>query len=165
MHQGPMTQTETSIWPEVPHRFKDGLGYKLSRAAKVVQFAADQVFKPLGLTRLSWTVLASICFDGFNAPGSIARHIGIERTAVSRILRQMEADGLIERQNDQKDGRGYRFRLSDRGAELCAIVPERLASAMAPLHTRLTETQLRNLFQMLDLLSQSDAPVWRSPDG
>ncbi|MEM9798657.1 MAG: MarR family transcriptional regulator [Pseudomonadota bacterium] len=163
MQQAPMTQASSS--PELRHRFKDGLGYKLSRAAKVVQSAGDQVFKPLGLTRLSWTVLASICFDGFDAPGSIARHIGIERTAVSRILRQMEEDGLIERQNNQEDGRGYRFRLSDTGAELCAIVPERLASAMAPLHAKLTASQLRHLTQLLDLLSQSDAPVWRSANG
>ncbi|MEM6609419.1 MAG: MarR family transcriptional regulator [Pseudomonadota bacterium] len=162
MRQSVKTQMRATVLPKMPHRFQDGLGYKLSRAAKVVQAAVDQVIKPLGLTRLSWTVLASIGFDGFNTPGSIARHIGIERTAVSRILRQMEADGLIERQNDEQDGRAFRIGLTDAGAELCATVPERLVSVMAPLHDRLTPAQLRGLFEALDLLAQSDTPVWRS---
>lgn len=148
-----------------PYRLKDGLGYKLSRAAKVVQAAGDAVFRPLGLTRLSWTVLATIGFDGFDGPCAIARHIGIERTAVSRILRQLEADGLIQRQANEDDGRGFRISLTEAGTELCKLVPTRLAKKMSPLHARLTPEQMAALLDMLDLLSHSDTPVWQSERG
>lgn len=165
VQQSRMTEMRATTEAEVAHRFKDGLGYKLSRAAKIVQSAANEVFRPLGLTRLSWTVLATIGFDGFDAPGTIARHIGIERTAVSRILRQLEADGLVERQVNERDGRGTRMVLSAAGIELCAIVPARLSSAMVPLHARLTSSQLADLCESLDLLSQSDDLIWRNERG
>ena len=147
---------------EAPHRFKDGLGYKLSRAAKLVQGEAERALKPLGLTRLSWTVIASIGLDGFNAPGSIARHSGIERTVVSRMLRQLEADGLIARQLNEQDRRGYHIVLTDAGKALCDEVPARLAEALAPINSRLSPDQLAMLRQLLDTLATTQEPVWRS---
>lgn len=148
--------------PGASHRFKDGLGYKLSRAAKLVQGEAEGALKPLGLTRLSWTVIASVGLDGFNAPGAIARHIGIERTVVSRMLRQLESDGLIARRSNERDRRGYHIVLTEAGTELCNAVPQRLAEALAPLNNRLSPTEFQMLTEMLDTLAATQDPVWRS---
>lgn len=156
---------EAPAGPGAHYRFKDGLGYKLSRAAKLVQNEAERALKPLGLTRLSWTVIASVGLDGFNAPGSIARHIGIERTVVSRMLRQLEADGLIARQPNQRDRRGYHIVLTEAGTALCAAVPPRLTAALAPLYGRLSPEQFEMLTQMLDTLAATREPVWRSETG
>lgn len=165
VQQSHQTRSRDLATADAPYRLKNGLGYKLSRAAKVLQSAAEGALRPFGLTRLSWTVLATVGFEGINAPVAIARYIGIERTAVSRILRQLEADGLIERTADETDGRAFCIGLTAAGAEICAKVPGQFAEVMAPLYARLDPAQATALAAMLDMISDTDDPVWNSECG
>ncbi|MEM8630291.1 MAG: MarR family transcriptional regulator [Pseudomonadota bacterium] len=57
----------------------------------------DEKLKSIELTRVTWCVLLAIVNEGLLRPSEIATFVGIDRTATSRALKQMEAAGLIER--------------------------------------------------------------------
>ena len=147
------------------HKFKGGLGYKLSRAAKILQKATDAALSRYQLSRLSWTVLASVEFDGINSPGKIAKHIGLERTAVSRMIAQLEKDGFVQRLPSDSDGRGNTVVTTDRGRALCEEIPELLQRAIRPHVADLSANQIRQLSNLLDLIDPGDGPVWSADNG
>ena len=90
--------------------------------------------------------------EGLTQPSDIAAFIGIDRTACSRALRQMEADGLIARGGGDGDRRTTRVTLSERGRQLLADgtpLAEANNAAMAAKLTPGEETELRRLLSRL----------------
>lgn len=105
----------------LPYRLHDSLGYHLSLAARLQEKRLDDGLRALGLTRTTWCILLAVGNEGLTQPSDIADFVGIDRTATSRALRQMEADGLIDRCSGQDDGRTRAVRLTDPGR---AKIPE-----------------------------------------
>ncbi len=97
------------------YRLHDSLGYRLSRVARIQERRLDLGLRRIGLTRTTWCVLLAVGNEGLSQPSDIAEFIGIDRTATSRALRQMEADDLIARAAGDKDGRTRRVRLTEEG--------------------------------------------------
>ena len=87
------------------YRLHDSLGFRLSRAARIQERRLDAGLKTLGLTRITWCVLLAVGNEDLAQPSEIADFVGIDRTAASRALRQMEADGLVARHVGEGDGR------------------------------------------------------------
>jgi len=84
--------------PRLPkYRLHQSLAYHLSLAARLPERRLDDFLKPLGLTRITWCVLLAVENEGLTRPSGIAEFVGIDRTATSRALRQMEEAGLLER--------------------------------------------------------------------
>ena len=79
-----------------PYRLHASLLYQLTLTARMQERRLDEGLKALGLTRISWCVLLAVENEGLRQPSEIAEFIGIDRTAMSRTLRQMAA-GLVER--------------------------------------------------------------------
>ena len=77
------------------YRLHNSLGYRLSRVARIQERRLDLGLRRIGLTRTTWCVLLAVGNEGLSQPSDIAEFIGIDRTATSRALRQMEADDLI----------------------------------------------------------------------
>lgn len=78
----------------------------------------DDWLRPLGLTRITWCILLAVENEGLARPSAIADFVGIDRTATSRALRQMEEAGLITRCSASTDRRMTDVTLSDKGREL-----------------------------------------------
>lgn len=70
---------------------------------------------PLGLTRVTWCVLLAIGNEGLSQPSDIAEFVGIDRTATSRALRQMETAQLVARSEGHGDGRTRTVQLTEHG--------------------------------------------------
>ena len=99
----------------MPYRLHTSLGYNLSLAARLQERRLDAALKTLGLTRITWCVLLAVGNEGLSKPSAIASFVGIDRTATSRALRGMEADGLIERNGGDGDRRTRRVKLTGLG--------------------------------------------------
>jgi MarR family transcriptional regulator for hemolysin len=139
------------------YRLHEALGYRLTVAARRVERRFETALKTLGLTRITWCVLLAVGEEGHRHPSEIADFIGIDRTAASRALRGMEAEGLITRDDGRVDRRNTRVSLTDKGRErLARALPLAVASRNAT-EARLAPGDREALLTLLDKLGADDA--------
>jgi len=98
----------------------------------------DRVLAPFGLTQAQYAALATldaICARG-PAPtqSQLARRLGLTAIYVSKLLRALARDALIERQADPDDSRALRLSLTAEGKRRVA----RARTEVAALEQRLT---------------------------
>lgn len=65
----------------------------------------DEALRPFGLTVNQFSLLATLIVAGPQPVTSLAAHLGIDRTTLTRNLALGERDGLIETVADRKDRR------------------------------------------------------------
>ena len=140
----------------MPYRLHDSLGFRLSRAARIQERRLDQGLRALGLTRLTWCVLLAVGNEGLAQPSDIAEFIGVDRSAISRALGQMETDGLIARCKGPDDGRTRAVALTDKGTGLLARGTPIAVENNAIMHDRLGDADVARLKGLLDRLIEGE---------
>jgi DNA-binding MarR family transcriptional regulator len=73
-----------------------------------------------GLTPARFSVLASLRFHGSRNIGDLAADQRVKAPSMTRLVRDMERDGLLLRAPDPADGRGVLIEMSPRAAALFA---------------------------------------------
>ena len=139
------------------YRLHDALGYQLSVTARSHERRMDDGLRALGLTRVSWCVLLAVGNEKFSRPSEIAKFIGIDRTATSRALRQMDNAGLVARENGKTDRRTKRVRLTEAGIEMLRRSTPLAIESAALMAQRLDETEQRQLSHLLAKARADDA--------
>lgn len=99
------------------YRLHNSLGYHLSIAARLQERRLDDQLRALALTRTTWCILLAVGNEALTQPSDIAEFVGIDRTATSRALRQMEEAGLLDRSCGTADRRTRRVELTARGRD------------------------------------------------
>lgn len=146
-----------------PYTLHDSLGYWLSVTARLQERRLDERLRDLGLTRITWCILVGLANEKLTQPSELAQFVGIDRTATSRALRQLEQAGLLSRSSGTGDRRTRQISLTENGRaavrsaipfarENSAIMAERLGpenvGALLDMLRRLAageETQLSHL--------------------
>ena len=83
----------------------------------------DQL-RPHGLTIPRWQVLSILSQQDGSRATEIADLAGTEQSVMSRVLMQMERDGLVERRPDPTDGRATLIHVTGHGkATFNALLP------------------------------------------
>lgn len=100
------------------YRLHHSLGYQLSLTSRLQERRFEEQLKTLGLTRITWCILLAVEVEILLNPSDIASFVGIDRTATSRALRQMETAGMIERGSGKTDGRTTTVALTKLGHDL-----------------------------------------------
>jgi MarR family transcriptional regulator, transcriptional regulator for hemolysin len=139
------------------YRLHASLGYHLTRAARVQERRLEDGLRGLGLTRTTWCILLGLGNEGLTQPSEIAQFVGIDRTATSRALRGMEADGLISRAAGDGDGRTTEVRLTDLGRARLALGTPMAEANNAVMHARLTPAEVEDLKRLLARLTEGEA--------
>ncbi len=113
------------------------LMYQLTLTSRLQERRLEEGLRRLGLTRATWCVLLAVHVEGLTKPSEIAQYIGIDRTATSRALRQMESRGWLLRRSGTDDRRTTTVALTDCGAALLEravpVARENLGHFMAKL--------------------------------
>ncbi len=138
------------------YRLHDSLGYRLTLAGRIQERRLDQGLKKLGLTRMSWAVLLAVGNEGLEQPSDIASFIGVDRSAISRTLKDMEAKGLIARMAGEGDARTRAIMLTDLGRDRVANGTPIAIRNNAVMYERLTEDEVARLKEMLDKLIEGE---------
>lgn len=100
------------------YRLHQSLGYQMSLTTRLQERRFEERLKTLGLTRITWCILLAVDVEDLLNPSDIASFVGIDRTATSRALRQMETAGMIARGAGKEDGRTTLVALTDVGRDL-----------------------------------------------
>jgi DNA-binding MarR family transcriptional regulator len=127
----------------------------LLRTAAIIEHSNDETLRPFGITGTQFNVLRIL--RGAGPDGLCGREIGermINRVPdVPRLLDRLEKAEMISRVRDRDDRRHVSARITPKGKELL----EEIAKVTMPAEewfSRLTQEQLRNLIDALDLIRE-----------
>lgn len=136
------------------------LPYLLSRVSARTNQLWVRKLRDHGLTIGRWQVLNVLStYDGSRI-GTIADLSGGEQPAVSRVIDQMERDGLVKRRPSLNDSRAVEVWITQRGREIYAeLMPEAKAFVARMLRT-LSDTESK---QMNDLLERLFSDLQEEP--
>lgn len=146
-------------------------GFLVWRLSMKWRAAVDRAVAPLGLTHAQYSMLSSLY--GMVRAGErpsqrrLADHTGLEPIYVSKLVRALEAAGLVERTTDPTDSRAIRLALTDAGSDVAeraiAVVRDLQDELTAPLGgTRGRRTQ--NLVRELETLLAAPGPPNKTGD-
>jgi DNA-binding MarR family transcriptional regulator len=114
--------------------------YLAFRVAADMRRAVDAELAELGLSWPDFLVLAIVnALDG-PCQEAIADRVGVDRGSMSRLVRDLEEEGLIERHRGRTDGRRVLCLATPAGAEAAigaaAVVDESARKALRALHAK-----------------------------
>lgn len=135
-------------------------GYLIWHVAMNWRVATDRALSPAGLTNAQYAVLASL--HGMSRAGArpsqreLGEASGLEPMYVSKLVRSLEAAGLLRRDRDPADPRAFRVALTARGTQVtetaAGIVRGLLDELLAPLGGA-ASPRSRELDEILQLLA------------
>jgi len=85
---------------------------------------------------------------------SLGPIMGMEATSLSRILKKMEALGLIERKPNPEDGRGVLVYLTDFGKEKREYSRERVLTFNNTIKNHISEDKLKHFQEVTDIINE-----------
>lgn len=85
---------------------------------------------------------------------SLGPKMGMEATSLSRILKNMEAKGLIERKPNPNDGRGVLIFLTDFGVEKRNDSKQAVLSFNNAVKDEVNEDKLKSFFDVIEVINR-----------
>ncbi|MCG6115410.1 MAG: MarR family winged helix-turn-helix transcriptional regulator [Mesorhizobium sp.] len=132
------------------------LGYKVSRLSRIMQSRLERLIAEQGLTRLMWCVLTGIGDEGVSTPSELADYIGITRPATSRLLREMEAKGMVLRHGSDADGRGKTVSLTPFGQKLLEAARPSMEAVNQHFTSKIEPEELARIMSALERLAEGE---------
>lgn len=139
---------------------RGSLGFLLRRAQKLMSQQAEQLFDGCDLTLSQWIVLELIEEGLVRTPGEAAATLGHNTGATTRLIDQLEDQGLVERRRDSSDRRQVSLTLTPSGrsmakawAGVMAGFFEELLAAFTPAEV---ETMMGLMSRLVDRLEARD---------
>lgn len=100
---------------------KDSTGYWLLQTYNAISESLQDRLDEYDVTVAQWPVLYSLYKDSINAPAELAEYLGLNRSAITRLLDRLEKKKLIKRTGSSHDKRSVEVSLTKRGHK---IVPQ-----------------------------------------
>jgi DNA-binding MarR family transcriptional regulator len=143
----------------------DDLGWGLGMVFRAYVTAAHAAVADLPGGPRGYQVLSAAALGTVGSQLALAQHLGIDRTVMTYLLDDLEAEGLVERRPDPADRRARRVVATDRGTELLATLDDRLRTAearlLAPLDSEARaafRSQVRLLATQIEAVDPVDSP-------
>lgn len=115
----------------------------LSRLANVLQEDFNKRLREEDVSWPQWMVMNVLHHDLAATPATVADSIGVDRSAVTRLLDRLEKKSLIEREHDKIDRRSVKVRLTADGKKLVRAINERAAEHQQDFLESLHSTEHR----------------------
>jgi MarR family transcriptional regulator, lower aerobic nicotinate degradation pathway regulator len=128
-------------------------GFLLRRAHQISAAVFEDACKDLGLTPAQFGVLTVLQAHPGLGQSSLARALGFDKVTVLRVLRGLEARGLVERGPAQESRRNVSVSLTAEGDSLLRQAQKPAERAYKRLMAPLTPEQQEQLLDLLQLLT------------
>ncbi|WP_370416080.1 MarR family winged helix-turn-helix transcriptional regulator [Streptomyces fradiae] len=103
---------------------RDHLGYWLRRLSDEVHGRFERELAEHGVTVSQWGVLITVHRGDATTTREVARYLGIDAGAVSRLVDRLAAKGLMTREPDPASRRTLRLALTETGRDLAPRLAE-----------------------------------------
>lgn len=104
-----------------PARLYDGYTYWVVRMARTMRQNMAKCLARHNLNERVLGVLMSIQGSHRDTPSAIANYMDVDRSIVTRTLREMQERGLITFDRNEQDGRSRKLHLTEAGLELLEL--------------------------------------------
>lgn len=152
-HQMRVIRTYTGVMdPDVAHRLEQSLDRFMLRRSQDELCNPVLAVAPPGVDRQTYPLLRTLVRLGPLPASRLAEEVGIDRSGVSRYADRLQADELLERRPDPRDGRSVLLCLTPAGAELVGHLREVLARHLDSIISSWPPGQAEALIAGLELL-------------
>lgn len=107
-----------------------------------------------GTTMATGFALLSIDPENGTPSTSLGPKMGMEATSLSRTLKTMEENGLIERKPNPEDGRGVLIHLTDFGREKRAYSRDRVLTFDTAIRNNVTNEDLDGFYKVAEVINR-----------
>ena len=90
------------------------IGSRMRRTSRAITAAYNEAFQEAGIRSTQWPILAALRVAGSMALGDLAEALGADPSTISRNVRPLVRDGLLDLTEDD-DGRKRHARLTPKG--------------------------------------------------
>ncbi len=129
---------------------KEDIGFDV----KVTWLAVARLFSPLAnehnMTTTMGFVLFNISRDHGTPATKIAPLLGMEPRSLTRLIKKMEEDGLVERRPDPEDRRSVRIFLTEKGFEKKQIALQYNEAFNESVRRVIPDDELRTFFDVME---------------
>ena len=129
------------------------IDYALRATWQAVAKMYNEEASKFGSTMATGFTLLSIDPEKGTASTSLGPKMGVEATSLSRILKTMEENGLIERKPNPEDGRGVIITLTDFGREKRAYSREKVLAFNEAIKNNISEEKLNHFYEVSELIN------------
>jgi DNA-binding MarR family transcriptional regulator len=136
------------------------IGYDLKRVQSLLRSGMDRFLEERGVTTPQYAALAAIEAEPGISNAALARRSFVTPQTMVRIVANLEAMGLVERQAHPAHGRVLQARLTARGRRLVASCHRGVYAVEAQMLAPLSERERAALSGMLERCARAleDAP-------
>jgi homoprotocatechuate degradation regulator HpaR len=131
---------------------KRSLPIALLRARERVMEPVRGMLAESGVTEQKWRVLRVLEETGEIEPTVIASEACLHLPSLSRILKTMEADGLVQRKEDLADRRKTLVAISEAGRTILARHSEQSVAIFLELEERMGKEKIEAVLDLLEEL-------------
>lgn len=114
-------------WCLTNFRPEESIGYLIKMTHASMLRAIDAEVAPMGLTAMQWTPLLRMAAGQADTAAELARVVGMDTGAMTRMLDRLEHKGLIRRVRSVEDRRVIKLELTDEGRHKATQIPRLLA--------------------------------------
>ena len=144
-----MPFTESSFYPETSPGYLVRLIHQMSVAA------IDRTLAEDGMTATQWMTLVSLYFDHADTCVGLARALGHDKGAMTRMIDQLEANGWVSRQRDATDRRIIRLTLTDTGRDRAQAAKRKVVACWNGFLVDWSDNEVGDLIAMLQRLRRT----------
>lgn len=116
---------------------EESVGFMINRLANAMRLEHERRLAPFGITAQQWTVLMFCHNSGNVTPSQLADALGVDGSAVTRLLDRLEKKNLVRRLTNPQDRRSIQVELLEEG--------RRLAMTLPPIDQEVVEQFMRGL--------------------
>lgn len=143
------------------------IDYVLRTTWLAVQKMYNEEAAKFGSTMATGFTLLSIDPDEGTPSTALGPKMGMEATSLSRILKTMEKNGLIERKPNPQDGRGVIITLTEFGREKRVYSREKVLTFDEAIKNNVSEEKLKNFYEVSEIINDmvSNKKIYSQNDG
>lgn len=136
--------------PPLYTTLEPSLGAVLGRVFRQWRSATNLAVAPLGMTESRWTALMLLMKTGDGCTQqTLANKLSIEMSSLSRTVKQLQEQGLVERRQDPDDKRTHCLWLTDSGRQMVDELVVHILSVRRSMYAGLSDAQLDAFAEVL----------------
>jgi len=140
----------------------ESIGYLTKQVVELISRSVEARMAEYSLTDAQWKPLFFLARHGHGTASQVARKVGCDAGATTRMLDRLEDKGLLRRVRSIDDRRVQQLELTDEGRKAAAIVPYVLADV---LNAHLSDLSNAEVDQLRGLLERVIATGRRLNEG